>query len=528
MEDKGRAHLNLKTRQFAFVRRVLTGEKNRVPLPPSKGAGVVKLVDTPDLGSGASAWGFESLHPHIFEEIPRHPENLPMNVSQTSLDDLRIELAVTLAPEDYTPRVDKTLKRHQRNAQMPGFRKGKVPMQLIQRQYGQSVLAEELNQMLSEQLQAHIQENKLNVLGNPIPSENKEDAGDWNNPDTFTFHYELGLAPELNLEFGKKAKFIRHKVKVDKDAIDRQVKDLQRRHGKMTDPDKSEDSDMLVGSFTQLGSDGTALEGGITSDSTISVEFVEDKKTKKSLIGLEPGSEVTVDARKVSRDEEDMVRMLGISQEQAKDLAGAFSFKVKEVKRLEPHEINQSLFDKVYGEGVVTDDKAFRERVSQDLDGHFDRDAEWVFRRRFVVDLIDHMKMELPDTFLKRWIMLTNENPLTPEQVEEEYPGYAESLRWQILQQTVAEAIDLKVTADELEDEAKRMVGAQYAQYGMPMDEETLTNVAKNVLNDEKERRRIADVLVERKVVDDLKTRVTISEKQVSYVEFGKLADEVR
>jgi trigger factor len=177
---------------------------------------------------------------------------------------------------------------------------------------------------------------------------------------------------------------------------------------------------------------------------------------------------------------------------------------------------------------MVTDDKAFRERVSQDLDGHFDRDAEWVFRRRFVVDLIDHMKMELPDTFLKRWIMLTNENPLTPEQVEEEYPGYAESLRWQILQQTVAEAIDMKVTADELEDEAKRMVGAQYAQYGMPMDEETLTNVAKNVLNDEKERRRIADVLVERKVVDDLKTRVVISEKKVSFDEFDKLAAEVR
>ena len=451
-----------------------------------------------------------------------------MTVSQTSLDNLRIELAVTLTPEDYTPRVDRNLKRHQKNAQMPGFRKGKVPMQLIKRQYGQSVLAEELNQMLSEQLQAHIQENKLNVLGNPIPSEDKEDSGDWNNPETFTFHYELGLAPALDLDFGKKAKFTRHKVKVDKTAIDNQVKDLQRRHGKMTDPDKSEENDMLVGSFVQLDANGSVLEGGITSDSTISVEFVEDKKTKKALIGLEPGSEVTVDPHKVSRGHDDLGRMLGISHEQVHDLTGDFKFTVKEVKRLEPHEVNQALFDKVYGEGVVTDNKAFRERVSQDLDGHFDRDAEWVFRRRFVVDLIDHIKMELPDAFLKRWIMLTNENPLTPEQVEEEYPGYAESLRWQILQQTVAEAIDLKVTAEELEGEAKRMVGAQYAQYGMPMDEETLTNVAKNVLNDEKERRRIADVLVERKVVDDLKTRVTISEKQVSFDAFGKLAAEVR
>jgi trigger factor len=330
------------------------------------------------------------------------------------------------------------------------------------------------------------------------------------------------------LDFGKKAKFTRHKIKVDKDAIARQVEDIQRRHGNMVDPDKSAEKDMLVGRFVQLDGNGNVLEGGIESDSTVSIEFVEDKKTKKALVGLEPGSVVTVDPHKVSRGHDDLGRMLGISHDQVHDLKGDFQFTVKEVKRLEPHDINQSLFDKVYGEGVVTDEKAFRERVSQDLDGHFERDAEWVFRRRFVVDLIDHMKVELPDTFLKRWIMLTNENPLTPEQVEEEYPGYAESLRWQILQQTVAEAIDLKVAADELEDEAKRMVGAQYAQYGMPMDEETLTNVAKNVLNDEKERRRIADVLVERKVVDDLKTRVTISEKLVSFDEFGKLAAAVR
>ena len=451
-----------------------------------------------------------------------------MNIAQTSLDNLRVELAITLAQEDYTPRVDRALKRHQQQTTMPGFRKGKVPMPLVRRQYGQSVLAEELNQMLSELLQKHIQENKLNVLGNPIPSENKEDDGDWNNPGTFTFHYELGLAPELSLEFGRRAKFTRHKIKVDKEAIQRQVTDLQRRHGKMSDPDKSEANDMLVGHFAQLDASGELLEDGITSDSTISLEFVEDKKAAKSLLGLQPGSAVDVDPHKVSRGHDDLERMLGITHEQVHGLKGTFRFTVKEVKRLEPHEVNASLFDKVYGVGVVTDEKAFREKVAEDLDGHFDRDAEWVFRRRFVVDLIEKMKVELPDAFLKRWIMLTNEKPLTPEQVEEEYPSYAESLRWQILQQTVAEKIDLQVSSEELEGEAKRMVGAQYAQYGMPMDEETLGNVAKNVLTDEKERRRIADVLVERKVVDDLKTRVSISEKLVSFDEFGKLAAEVR
>ena len=451
-----------------------------------------------------------------------------MNIAQNALDDLHIELAVTLHPEDYNDRVEAVLKRQQKQATMPGFRKGKVPMQLIRRQYGTSVLAEELNKLISESLQKHMQDNKLNVLGNPIPSETKEDAGDWTNPGDFTFHFELGLAPALDLDFGKKAKFTRHKIKVDKEAISRQVEDIQKRHGKLQNPDKSGEKDMLIGHFTQLNDAGDPFEGGIESDSTISVEFVEDKKTQKELIGLEPGSVISVDPHKVSRGHDDLGRMLGISHDDVHDLKGLFQFTVKEVKRLEPHEVNQSLFDKVYGEGQVTDETEFKKRVAEDLEGHFDRDAEWVFRRRFVVDLLDLLKVELPDAFLKRWIMMTNENPLTPEQVEEEYPSYAESLRWQILQQTVAEVIDLKVTADELEQEAQRQVGAQYAQYGMPMDEETLKNVAKNVLNDENERRRIADVLVERKVVDDLKTRVQISEKLVSFEEFGKLAAAVR
>ena len=247
--------------------------------------------------------------------------------------------------------------------------------------------------MLSEQLQAHIQENKLNS-GNPIPSEGKEDSGDWNNPETFTFHYELGLAPTLDLDFGKKAKFTRHKIKVDKKAIDNQVTDLQRRHGKMTDFDKSADNDMLVGTFAQLDADGAVLEGGITSDSTISVEFVEDKKTKKALVGLEPGSEVTDPQKEprarrfgphvghLSRTGERLERRVQIHGERGE---------APRAPRHQPSAVRQGL-----RRGVVTDEKAFRERVSQDLDGHFDRDAEWVFRRRFVTDLMDHIKMDSP------------------------------------------------------------------------------------------------------------------------------------
>ena len=172
--------------------------------------------------------------------------------------------------------------------------------------------------------------------------------------------------------------------------------------------------------------------------------------------------------------------------------------------------------------------KEFKGKIEKDLEEYFDRDAEWVFRRRFVVDLVDHMKIELPDAFLKRWIMLTNEKPVTPEQMETEFAGYADSLRWQLVQKEVMSALDMKVTAEELEAEAIKYIGAQYAQYGMPMDEETMSNVAKSMLAKEEERRRIADVIIERKVVDHLKTLVTIKEKSISYEKFAELAAEVK
>ena len=177
---------------------------------------------------------------------------------------------------------------------------------------------------------------------------------------------------------------------------------------------------------------------------------------------------------------------------------------------------------------LIKDESDFRLRIEKDLEGHFDRDAEWVFRRRFIVDLIEYMKIPLPEEFLKRWIMLSNDKPVTEEQIESEFGGYADSLRWQLLQQTVMKDQDIKITADELEAESRKFVGAQYAQYGMPLDEETMDSVAKSVLAKEEERRKIADVIIERKVVDHLKTLVSIKEKSIPYEKFAELAAEVK
>lgn len=450
-----------------------------------------------------------------------------MQTSQEPIDALRAHVSVTLEKSDYEGRCEDSLKAHRKQAQMPGFRKGKIPMGLIRKQYGKSVLADELNKLLAEALQKHVEENKLDVLGNPIPSETLEDSGDWENPDTFTFHYEIGLAPEIKLDL-KKAKFTRNTIPVDKKAIDGRIKDMQRQHGKVNDVEVAGDKDMLLGTFVQLDEKGEILDGGIENRSSIALEFVEDKKTAKKLVGAKLNDVIVLDPQKVSKGHDDLGRMLGITHEQVLALKGEFKFGVEEIKSLEEHEVNQELFDKIYPKGEVKDLKAFKSKIEKDLEEYFDRDAEWVFRRRFVVDLVDHMKIELPDAFLKRWIMLTNEKPVTPEQLENEFAGYADSLRWQLVQKEVMSALDMKVTAEELEAEAFKYIGAQYAQYGMPMDEETMSNVAKSMLAKEEERRRIADVIIERKVVDHLKTLVTIKEKSISYEKFTELAAEVK
>lgn len=451
-----------------------------------------------------------------------------MQIDRNNIDELTARLTVTVEPSDYTARVDKILNEYRKTAQYPGFRKGKAPMALIRKQYATPVLVDEMNKIISEELNAYIQKEELDILGNPIPETSTESSGDWEKPEQFTFAYEIGLAPKIDLNFGRSAKFTRHTIKVDKKAIEAAVKDHMRRHGSIAEQEVAAESDLLLGHLTQLDGQDEPLEGGIESDTNIALEHLDDSKTRKKLTGAKVGDSFVLDPHKISHGHDDLGKMLGISHEEVHHLKGNFKFEVKEIKRLTPHANNQELWDKVLGKNVVTSEKAFQEKVSEELHNQFDRDAEYVFRRRFVVDLIEHMKIQMPDSFLKRWIQMNNEQPLTEEQLEKEYPNYAESMRWQLLQQAVMKAGDLRVTTEDLENEAKRVIGAQYAQYGMPLEGEMLDNFAKNALANEEERRRIADIIIERKVVDDLKPRVNIKEKTVSYEEFAKLAAAVR
>jgi trigger factor len=449
-----------------------------------------------------------------------------MDIQQEKVDELNAVLKIKLAPEDYKPQVDKALKQYKKQVNMPGFRPGMVPMSVVKKQYGKSVLAEEINKVLSETIQKHIEEKELNILGNPLPKETDQVEGDWDDPQEFKFEYDLALAPDFEIKLSAKDKFTYHKIKIDKKLIDQQVKDLAKRYGKMSEPKESGETDMLMGQFVELDEKDEIKEGGIMQDATISVEFVEDKATKKKLTGLKVGDEVVVDPHKVSKGHDDLAKMLEISHEQVHDIKTNFRFKVNEIKRLEPAEVNQELFDKIYGEGEIKSVDEFRKKVAEDLEKTFETDQKRLLQRDITKKLIDKINPTLPDEFLKRWIKMANEKPLTEEQIEEDYPNYSRSLKWQLIENKFIKDNDLKVEPEEAVNHVKKMMAEQYAQYGLPADEEQLNMVAQQALSNKEESQRIFENLYEEKVIETIKEKVKVDEKEVSMDKFIEMANE--
>lgn len=448
-----------------------------------------------------------------------------MNVIREDVDALNAVLKVEVQPADYKDRVNDTLTKYRKTAKIPGFRPGHVPAGLIQKQYGPAVLSDELNKIVNESLQKYITENKLEILGNPIPAEGDNFKGDFQKPDTFEFTYNIGLAPEIKLDLNAKSKFDYVKVKIDKKLIDQQIDDLRRRYGKLVSGEEVGEKDMILAQFVELNDDESIKEGGIMHTSTVSMEFVEDKKTKKELTGKKVGDKIVVSPKNVSRGGADTAAMLGVKEDELKDLSDKFQMTINEIKVMELAELNTELFDKLFGPGNVADEKALRDRVKADLEGMFSNDADRMLTRTVYESLIEKTKVSLPDDFLKRWIKLSNEKEITDEQIEAEYDGYAKGLKWQLIQGVIFKENDIKLENQEAIDFTKGLIVNNYAQYGMPAPEDKeLSASAMQILSNREEANRIYDMLAEQKLTNFFKDTVKLNEKEVSYDEFVELA----
>jgi trigger factor len=450
-----------------------------------------------------------------------------MNVSRQDVDALNAVLKVEVAPADYQGKVKASLEKYRKTAKVPGFRPGHVPFGLIQKQYGKAVLAEELNKLVNDALYGFITSNNIEILGNPIPKDGSDVKGDFDKPDSFEFEYEIGLAPSFEVPLNSKSKYDYLKVKVDATLLDKQVEDLRRRYGKLTSVDQVGDKDLVLAQFVELNDDGTIKEGGILHSSTVSLEFIEDKKVKKEIVGKTKGEKLVVDPFTVSRGEKDTASMLGVKEGDLQNISNKFQLTINDIKHMELAELNQDFYDRLFGEGAVKTEQELRERISKDLEGMFSNDSDRLLTRSIYEDLVANTKLDLPNEFLKRWIKLSNEKPISQEQIDQEYDGYAKGLKWQLIQSSIFKNNEIKLDNSEVIDFTKGLLVNNYAQYGIPApDDKELTTSALQVLKNKEEANRIYDMLAEQKLTQYFKNTVKLKDKEISYDEFVEIASK--
>jgi trigger factor len=441
-----------------------------------------------------------------------------MNVVEEKIDDLNAVLRVKITADDYAEKVDQTLKDYRKQANMPGFRPGKTPMGLIKKKYGKAVLAEELNKAVNESLHNFITSNNINVLGNPLPKEDEEVKGDFENPTDFEFAYEIGISPEFKLSLTEKSKFDYLSVKIDDEMLDKEVDNLARRYGSLHPEEVVGDKDMVMGEFSDT-------EGELKNNSTVSMEFVEHAATKKKLVGAKAGDVIKLDPRNVSKGDKDLAAMLGVGEEFVGDVGKKYEFTISEIKRMVPAAVDQALFDKIFGEGTIKSEKELRAKIQEDLTKMFANDSDRLFNQAIVDELVEKTKIKFPEAFLKRWILASAKEEVTPDQIDADFENYKKSLTWQLIQNKIIKENEIKVEPEEAVNYTKGVLVNQFAQYGMPAPEEAeLESQARNVLGNQEEANRIYDNLYNEKIMLYFKNTVKLNEKTLPYDKFVEQA----
>ncbi|MCB0465652.1 MAG: trigger factor, partial [Aequorivita sp.] len=401
-----------------------------------------------------------------------------------------------------------------KNANIPGFRKGHVPMGMVKKQYGKAVLVEEVNKLLQDALHKFLTEEKLDILGNPLPKNESEINWD---ADDYSFEFELGLAPEFNVDL-KGKEVLQYKIIADDKMLDNQVKTIRKQYGKLISKKEVEKGDEITGTFT-------STEKEIEKKTTLSTEEITGKKQLESLIGAKVGDTVALKTKGMFADDHDNQKYLGVSHDDAHGLDIEVSFKIEEVNKREMAELNQELFDKLFGEGVVTSEEELKAKIKEDAEGQFAQQSDQKLLNDVVDSLIENTKFNLPDTFLQRWIAMSGEKRLSEEDAKAEYERSEKGLRYQLIEGKLRADNKLQVTFEELKDYSKNMIKAQMAQFGQtnPTDEE-LESITARILSNKEEVERLSEQLNTSKLLNFFKENAKLKTKEITYDKFIKEA----
>ncbi len=438
-----------------------------------------------------------------------------MNITKEQIDELNAVVKVAISKEDYQDKVEQILKDYRKQANIPGFRKGQVPMGLIKKQYGKAVLVDEVNKLLQDNLNKYLTEEKLDVLGNPLPKQ--QDNFDWDS-ENLDFEFELGLAPDFEVKLKTKKAVTQYKIVADKKMIDDQVERIQKQYGKLVSKTEVGKKDEVTGFFANEAEE-------IDHKTTLELDKIKSKKAIDALVGKKVGEEVTLNTKGLFKEDYLLSSALGITPDKAEKLAIDVTFTIEEINEREPAELNQELFDKLFGEGNVSSEKELKDKIKEDSEKQFEQQSDQKLLNDITEKLIEETTFELPAEFLQKWIQVSGEEMLTDDQAKEEDEKSEQGLRYQLIEGKIIKENDLQVQFDELKDFAKGFIKSQMAQYGhMDPKEEELDGIAARVLGNQDEVKRLSEQLMSQKLLDLYKEKANIKVKEVSYDDFIKEA----
>lgn len=451
-----------------------------------------------------------------------------MNVTFEKKDNLNGTISVNVSTNDYAPELDKKINEYRKKANIPGFRPGMAPKSMIEKMFGTSMLLEAVNAAASKGLFDYIDDNKLNILGQPVLNEDSK-IDELTKDRDYTFKFDIGLAPDFTLQVSDKDVFTRYNVTIDDKMMDEEVDRLRKRFGNLTDVNVAGDNDVVYTTMTELDENGQVLEGGVHSDSTpILTSSIKSEAVKALFIGAEKGKEFTLNVFELfNNDESEISHALNINKQTVADIGTTFKVEVKEIKRNETAELNQEFFDKAYGEGVVTSEAELREKIKAELESYFAGQADHLFEHEMIDTIVAKQHIELPDEFLKRWLIDRHPDKFNAENVDANYVHEANYLRNHLFEEKLLSENNVKVEEADIKQAAINYTKNMFGAYGNSgISDEMLESIIEPSMKKEEYRSRMINLAVSNKVREVLKSKVTIETKSVSSEEFFKLVQD--
>ncbi len=452
-----------------------------------------------------------------------------MNIQFECADKVNGLMTITIEQADYQEQVDKKLKDYRKKAQVPGFRPGMVPMGLIKRQYGMAVKVDEVNRILSDKLFEYVRQNNIQMLGEPLPNEERQQPQDLQGDGPFVFVFDIAVAPEFTAELTDKDKIDYYDIKVDDKIIDEQVQMFQSQTGEFVEVQEWSGNDTLKGDLRQLDAEGNTLEGGLEVEGgMVMPSYVKGEDEKKKFEGAKPGDIIVFNPKKAYPDNDaEVAALLKVDKDQVKDLEGDFSFQITEIRHFQPHAVDQDLFDRIFGEGNVTDEASFRQKIADGIKPQFVGNSDF----KFLQDVRKYMEekvgeLQFPEAILKR-VMLQNNKDKGAEFVEKNFEGSIKELKWHLIKEQLVNACQVKVEDADLKQVAKGAVRQQFAQYGMNnVPEDVLENYAEEQLKKRENIEGYVERAIDVKLMQALKQVVKLNVKEVTFDEFNKMMQE--